>query len=128
MAGNGRLRESVAVALAGGQSIRKAASAAGTSESSVYRWLRDTEFTDRVQAIRTEMYSEATGKLCKIAGKAADLLGTLLASEDEKVALGAAREVLGAALKAREAIDVLQQIADLKQQIQEIKRGKIRRA
>ena len=65
-------------ALAGGMTIRDAAASAGVAEQTVYRRLKDPAFCRELQATRSRLLDEATGKLVKTSSKAADTLDSLL--------------------------------------------------
>lgn len=89
-------------ALARGETIARAAGAAGLSERTVYRRMTEPEFRRQVQEIRSLLLDEATGKLLGAAGEAIDTLRALLDSEADSVRLGAARAVLSHLLKLKE--------------------------
>jgi hypothetical protein len=116
MARNGR-RWAVALALAAGRTVRDAAAACGVGERTVYTWLKDPAFAERVAQVRSELFALAVGKLAGLAGGAADALGGLLASASEAVRLQAARAVLEYGPRLRESDALAREIDDLKRQL-----------
>jgi transposase-like protein len=116
-------QEAVATALAAGMSVRKAAASAGAAPRTVTRWKADRDFLVLVQRKRDEMFSRAVGRLTRIAGKAAGKLAGLLDSADERVQLGACKEVLAAALKTRELFDLTAQVAQLRQDLDQLRKA-----
>lgn len=125
MASNGRptgphKREAVALALAGGASVREASEPNGVGSRTVWRWLaEDDAFTARVQELRQELFGQAVGKLCKLSGKSADTLGTLLDSETETTRLTAARAILDSGPKLRDAADLEARLVALEKKLAE---------
>ena len=116
MARNGR-RWAVALALAAGRTVRDAAAAGGAGERTVYTWLKDPAFVERVAQVRSELFALAVGRLAGLAGTAADALGGLLASASEAVRLQAARAVLEYGPRLRESDALAREIEDLKRQL-----------
>jgi hypothetical protein len=117
MARNGR-REAVALALARGRTVRDAAADCGVGERTVHTWLRDPDFRARVDAIRSELFTMAVGRLAELSGQAADALGGLLASPSEAVRLQAARAVLDHGPRLREHVDLARQVEELRRQME----------
>jgi hypothetical protein len=113
--------EALALALAGGQTLRDAAPAAGVSERTAARRMADPHFRRRVADLRGEMVRRSLGRMADGMSEAADVLRKLLAAESESVRLGAARSMLELGLKLRDAVDLAEQLADLRASVQEIK-------
>src|SRR5687767_9697215 len=90
------------VALACGATVEAAAKAAGVSESTVHRRLREPTFRQRVVEARDEMVSRSVARLSATSTLAADTLRGLLAARSETVRLGAARAVLELGSRLRE--------------------------
>jgi hypothetical protein len=106
--------ESVLIAaLAGGSTIRDAASQAGVAESTVYRRLDDANFCRQVSEVRGEMLERAVGAMADASTKAAGKLKDLLDAESEHVQLSAARSILELGVKLREATELEKRIAEL---------------
>jgi hypothetical protein len=119
MAANGRRREAVALCLASGSGVRDAAKEAGCGERTVHRWLaEDPAFRRRVDDLAAELFSQAVGKLSRLAGQAADTMGELLTAKNESVRLQAAKAVLECGLKVREMLVLTRDLEDLKKQIE----------
>jgi hypothetical protein len=88
----------IAAAVAGG-SPPEIAAAAGVSESTVQRRLRDPHIAAAVQEGRTQQHREAVGRLNNRMPAAIDRLAVLVTSEDPNVALRAIGMVLNSAHK-----------------------------
>lgn len=104
-------------ALAGGATRAKAAEQAGVSESTVYRRLTDTGFCTRVQAARSEMVEQTSGRLAYLSTAAAMTLGKLLTASSETVRLGAARAILELGGKWRENEDLEARLSALEERL-----------
>jgi len=119
MAAGGRKNadSSLALALAGGDTVAEAASKAGVSERTAHRRLADLGFRRRVAELRAAAVERATGKLADSMAEAADVLRQLLAAQSESVRLGACRAALELGVKLRESIDLEQRLAALEQQL-----------
>jgi HEAT repeat protein len=100
-------------ALACGGTVEAAAKAAGVSEATVYRRLREPAFRQRVAEARDEMVSRAVARLSATSTLAADTLRELLKARSETVRLGAARAVLELGSKLREQEDLTERVAAL---------------
>jgi hypothetical protein len=111
MAGNTEARrEALALALARGFDVRTACADVKVAERTARLWREDPAFTARIRQLRAEMFAEAVGKLAAVNGKAADTLARLLDSDNEKVALAAARGVLELGARLREVLDLHEQL------------------
>ena len=96
-ADNGKFMELLAVAVAGGQTVKAAAESCSCSERQGYRISATPEFKSRVSAIRAEMTSQAVGELSAAASEAVATIRELLASTNEpSVRLNAAKAILNA--------------------------------
>ena len=96
-ADNGKFMELLAVAVAGGQTVKAAAESCSCSERQGYRISATPEFKSRVSAIRAEMTSQAVGELSAAASEAVTTIRELLASTNEpSVRLNAAKAILNA--------------------------------
>jgi hypothetical protein len=85
----------VAVLLAGGSSIEKAARACGVAAVTVKLWLREKPaFKDRVRTIRRDLTERAAGVLAAGMTEASWTLRQLLKSKSEHVRLKAAEALL----------------------------------
>jgi len=117
MARNGK-RQALALALAEGASVKDAAAACGVGTRTAYRWCaEDPDFRRLVEALRQELFAQACGRLCKSAALAADTLGKLLGARNQKVRLAAAKAVLQAAPKLREATDLSRRLDELEERL-----------
>jgi hypothetical protein len=106
------------LALACGATVEAAARQAGLSQRTVYRRLAQTEFRQRISALRADMVQRASGALTAAATEA---VRTLLALQKDSVAaavrLGAARAILEIGIKMREVADLEGRIAALEEQL-----------
>ena len=94
---NGKFFELLAVAVAGGQTVKAAAESCSCSERQGYRISATTEFRKRVSEIRSEMTSAAVGELSAAASEAVATIRELLGSTNEPaVRLNAAKAILNA--------------------------------
>ena len=105
-------------ALAAGQSVKRAAEAAGLSERTVYRRLASAVFQRRLAALRDELITAALGELVACASQAVGKLRALLDADDERVQLQAARALLDQALRLREAVTLEQRLAALERNVE----------
>jgi hypothetical protein len=108
-------RDLVAAALAAGQTARDAAAAGGVHERTVWKWLGDSCFKARVDALRAGAVATALSRLSSAMTTAADVLRDLLGSRDEHVRFKAARAVVELGVR-------LDEHAELKQRIEELER------
>jgi hypothetical protein len=116
MAGNGRRNadEMLALALAGGATVRDAAAAAGIGERTATRRMADAAFRQRVGQLRAEMTGRALGKLSDGMAEAVDVLRQLLATgTPPTVRLGACRAMLELGVRLRENVELEERIAAL---------------
>lgn len=114
MAANGRKNaETLALALAAGDSITDAAAKAGMSERTAYRRRADPTFRQRVEQLRAEMIGRAMGRMADSMTEAANALRALLSAQSESVRLGACRAMLELGVKLREAVEFEARLAEL---------------
>ena len=115
-ADNGKFMELLAVAVAGGQTVKAAAESCSCSERQGYRISATPEFKSRVSAIRAEMTSQAVGELSAAASEAVATIRELLASTNEpSVRLNAAKAILNALGPMSELGELRERLATLEQ-------------
>ena len=115
-ADNGKFMELLAVAVAGGQTVKAAAESCSCSERQGYRISATPEFKSRVSAIRAEMTSRAVGELSAAASEAVTTIRELLASTNEpSVRLNAAKAILNALGPMSELGELRERLATLEQ-------------
>jgi hypothetical protein len=122
MAGHGAInttkREYAALLLAAGRTFKAAAAGAGVSMRSVKRWqAKDPVFAARVNQLRAGLFKKSGGLLAESTSRAARRLSQLVKSDDERVALGAARSVLGLTKTVQEAVEFEERIAAIEQRL-----------
>jgi len=112
-------------ALAAGQTVADAARLAGVSEATVYRRRADPAFAARVRQVRSDMLSEALGRLAGNLLASVDKLAALIDSADPRVALAACRAILEETVRYREHVDLADRLDDLAKQVSAIKGGRL---
>jgi AcrR family transcriptional regulator len=105
--------------LAAGATIADAAEAAGISERTVYRRLRDFTFVAEVDAARRIMISQTIGILTEANISAALALRELLNSEADYVKRAAAKDIIELALKMRFEFDLSERLVRVEAMLQE---------
>jgi hypothetical protein len=105
------------LALACCPTVEAAAHQCGVSERTAYRRLADPEFRRRQQELRGDMMRRATDGLAAAATEAVQTLRELLHSSSETTRLAAARTILQAGPKMREASDIEEQIASFERRL-----------
>jgi hypothetical protein len=100
-------REAVALALASGRSVRRAAADAGVSERAVVYWRRDPAFTARVRALRQELLDRAVSLLAGLGARAVAALRRNLSCGKPAVEVRAALGALEQLTRGIEQQDVL---------------------
>lgn len=109
------------VALAGGQTIVDAAQSAGLSLRTAHRRLADAGFRQRILAARRGLLDEAMGRLANAATEAVTRLRDLAeTAESENVQLGAARAILDALHRWREAAEFDERLSELEGRLDEM--------
>ena len=94
---SGKFLDLIAAAVAAGSTIKAAAESCGCSERHGYRLSGMPEFRKRVSEIRSQIASEAVGRLTSAATQAVDTLLQLLeASNNSKTRLDASKAILNA--------------------------------
>jgi len=107
MAGTGSPSDDVlALAIASGKRIGKAAKLAGMSERTAHRRLANADFRVRVQEIRAEILSQTVGKLADLGSHATKTLRALLDANNDSVRLGAAKASIELAAKLHERLEI----------------------
>jgi hypothetical protein len=113
--------EALALALACGGTIEGAAAHAKVSERTAYRRLKDPAFRAKVDQVRSDLLDRAVGKLLALGGIAADKLQALLASNTERVQLGAVRTALEHLFKGAEQQTLAKQLEALRAELEAVK-------
>jgi hypothetical protein len=112
-------QEAVALGVASGLSLAAAARSAKVGGPTAKRWSRLVPaFRRRVQELRTEMTSQALGRLVDAMVGAADTLSDLSRKgKSEMVRLGAARAILELANRTRETVELEEHLQALESQL-----------
>ena len=113
-------RDAAALAIARGLHVKAAAQETGVGLRTLHRWLaEDRAFQQRVGELREGLFDQALGRLSDLAGQAAETLGDLLHSKDEKLRLQAVRTVFEAAGNLRQMNELTARLAALDQQAEQ---------
>jgi hypothetical protein len=101
-------QERAIIALLSEPTLRAAASSAGISETTLWRWLREPSFRVAYRRARQEVLERATIRLAAIAEAAVEALGEIVADPtvSPHVRVSAASRIIEFALKAAEIEDV----------------------
>jgi hypothetical protein len=105
--------DTLALALATGQTLRDAAAAAGVGERTATRRWADPAFRRRVADLRGDMVQRSLGRLSDGMAEAADVLRQLLKAEADTVKLGAARSLMELGAKLREVVELASKVDEL---------------
>jgi hypothetical protein len=103
----------IATALAAGKPIAQAAKEGQVCTKTVRRRLDDPDFRRKVDRLKAEAVSQGVALLGRSVTGAAVELARLLKSDDEKIRLQAAKEIVGLTLKARQLTDLERRVDDL---------------
>jgi hypothetical protein len=92
---NDHLKANLALAMAGGSTVKAWADANGVADRTARTWSNSPEVRDQVEAIRREIVHCTIGRLCNHATAAADEIARLVTgASTDAVRLQAARAVL----------------------------------
>jgi hypothetical protein len=99
-----------AFALAAGQSYEEAAQQAGVNKTTVWRWMRQPAYRERVSQIRDDLLSEAAGQWVKtmtaILSEELELIKSKADHHDRRLAFEICEAILDRALKLHDAINL----------------------
>ena len=108
--------ESLAKALAVGDSVAAWAEAHDVPRRTAYRWAAEAGLKARVRGLRQGLVTDAVGKLADAATTAVETLrGLLAASQPATVRLGAARAILTALIDVQTHADLSDRVAHLEE-------------
>ena len=111
--GQGRKRTAAIAALLGSPTIAHAASAAGISESTLTRWLREEDFRRAYREAQREALHQAISSLQTAAGTAVTVLRAAMLDQSSPAAsrVAAARVVLEFSFRGAEMADLEERLA-----------------
>jgi hypothetical protein len=115
----GPQRRTVAALLTAG-SIEAAATAAGVSRNTVFRWLQEDAFRVELARARARLFDETMMQLQEVMRESVRVLAGLLKSRNEGVRARAAGLALGLGMKAAEAVDLSERV----RRLEDINEGK----
>lgn len=99
-------------------SMEAAARAAGLSKGTLYEWLKQTPFRERLEAAREELFREGLSQLKGATRKAAQQLIGLLDARNENTRRLTAREILSLSLKIAEIQELEKRIERLEETLE----------
>ena len=116
-AGHGSKRpqreEAALAALLSEPTIEAAATKAGIGETTLLRWMAESDFKARLRAARRSVVEGAVGRLQQAATQAVDALARNLTCGTPAVEVSAAKAILDQAIKGVELVDLADRIEQL---------------
>lgn len=112
-------KEELARLIASGANVREACVQCEIKERSGMRFVGDPAFRALIAKIRSEMTSEATGRLTLLAKSSANVLGKLLVDETPQTRMKAAEIILDKLLRFREIMELEGRLAELERRLEE---------
>lgn len=114
VAKNSKYFESLALSVAGGETIRDAAKEHGCSETHAYHISCSPEFKKRVNEVRAQTTARAVGKLTKASTEAIDTLLKLTGESNEpSIRLNASKAILA-------SLGPISELAELRARLEEL--------
>jgi uncharacterized protein YggE len=112
-------QERAIISLLSEPTLKAAAASAGISETTLWRWLKDTDFARAYREARRETIEQATAQLQALASEAVRTLGQILRDDNvaPHVRASAAARVLALAYKSRELDDLESRLETLEASI-----------
>lgn len=106
-----------AATLAAGRKVAEAATAAGVSEASIFRWQKLPEFRQAIAAAQAELLESAAGKLASAQDAAVYTIASIMADKAEpaSIRLRAAIAIIDALLQLRSAVVMERRIERLEE-------------
>ncbi|HZO25090.1 MAG TPA: hypothetical protein VFH48_03745 [Chloroflexota bacterium] len=118
-AGHGSKRpqreEAALAALLSEPTIEAAATKAGIGETTLLRWMAESDFKARLRAARRSVVEGAVGRLQQAATQAVDALARNLTCGTPAVEVSAAKAILDQAIKGVELVDLAERVEQLEQ-------------
>jgi hypothetical protein len=113
-----KAEDALLLALACGATVEAAGRQCGLSERTIYRRLREPDFRQRLQDLRSDMVQRTAGTLTAAATEAVrTLLDLQKPAAPPPVRLGAAKAILEIGMKVREVAELEQRLQALEVQV-----------
>lgn len=117
--------EQAASLLASGRTKAETCRLARVGKTTLFRWLKDPTFRERVAELRQEIVDRAVSRLADLmAGKAVDTLTGLLTEKSAAVRLDSVKAVFDLFVNVTDATDLRQQVEEFKAQQHQQARGR----
>ena len=103
--------------LAAGRSNADAARLSGISVRTVNRRMADSDFRQRLDVRRAEMFERGAARMADLVSRSIDTLSELMEqSKSESIRLSAAKSVIDGAVRLRELISIESRLAEMERQ------------
>jgi hypothetical protein len=114
-------QERAIAALLSEPSVKRAASAAGVGESTLFRWLSDDSFRAAYLDARRKVLSAATARMQQFTSEAATILQSIMADKKQPAyaRVAAARTIIQNAFTGLELEDHSKRLADIENRLKE---------
>jgi hypothetical protein len=106
-------QELLALGLARGLTVLKAATKAGIAESTAHLWRKEPGFAEHVRSLQAELFAQAVAILAGANARAAGRLAKLVGSKIERISLAASRSVLELGRSLRQDEELEHRVAEL---------------
>ncbi len=116
-----RKKEQAIVALLSQSSMGEAAQVAGVSETTLWRWLQEEEFSQSYREARRRVVEQAISRVQQSSGKAVTTLAEMMTDQDAppSTRVTAARVILEMTVKFVEIEDLRDRVAKLERLVSE---------
>jgi len=104
-------------------SIDEAAKRAKISRATLYIWMKQDSFKEKLQVERDALFYESLDLLKQSTGRAVKELVKLLESRDEKTRRLAAKEIINTSLKITEIKELEERVSELEELFEQNKSG-----
>lgn len=101
------------IALLTNSNIPQAAKAANISDTTLWRWLQQDDFREKLREAQSRIFDDALGKLQSATTRAVECLMKNLDSPNAWASVQSARAIIHYGLKSREKFDLEQRLAKI---------------
>ena len=100
-------------------SVEEAAKKAKVSRTTIYNWLKDEHFKERLKKEREALFIESLGLIKQATREAVNVLVDLLKCKNETTRRLAAREILGFSIRITEIKDIEERVSKVEQIVEQ---------